>query len=104
MLSRAKVSLTEAAARRTIMDIGRARLRAVGEGVKQIAQLAAAQAFAELSRVAERLAESAPSHGDGGWSVEHGAVNKWPTQNISHSSSKAPLSGMHGGQKSRTFA
>ena len=45
----------------TIMDTGRARLRAGGEGVKQIAQLAAEQAveqaFAELSRIAERLAE-----------------------------------------------
>ena len=74
-----------------------ARFRAIGEGVKQIAQLAAEQAFAELSRVPSGSAESAPSHGGGGWSVEHGAVNKWPTQNISHSSSKASLSGMLGG-------
>jgi hypothetical protein len=81
----------------TIVDAGEARFRAIGEGVKQIAQLAAEQAFAELFTSTERLAESAPSHGGGGWSVEHGAVNKWPTQNISHSSSKASLSGMLGG-------
>jgi hypothetical protein len=35
----------------TIVDAGEARFRAIGEGVKQIAQLAAEQAFAELSRV-----------------------------------------------------
>jgi hypothetical protein len=51
----------------TIMDAGRARLRAVGEGVKQIAQLAA-----ELRKVESRSPstrhspKSAPSHGGGG--------------------------------------